>query len=58
MSLRAAGQLAALMALSHMVADRDLAPPRWTAANDAKRPPSGKDRSKIKEARKQNRKRK
>ena len=25
----------------------------WTAANDTKRPPSGKDRSKVKAARKQ-----
>jgi hypothetical protein len=57
-TLRTAGQLAAIMALSHMVADRDLAPQRWTAANDAKRPPSGKDRSKIKAARKQKVKRK
>lgn len=48
-----ARQLAALMTISHMVADRDLAPPRWSAANDTKRPPSGKDRSKIKAARKQ-----
>jgi hypothetical protein len=30
----------------------------WKMLNDAKRPPSGKDRSKIKAARKQNRKRK
>ena len=27
--------------------------PRWTADNDTKRPPSGKDRSKVKAARKQ-----
>jgi hypothetical protein len=53
MTLRTAGQLAALMALSNMVADRDLAPQRWAAANDAKSPPSGKDRSKVKAARKQ-----
>lgn len=27
--------------------------PRWTAANDTRKPPSGKDRSKTKVARKQ-----
>jgi len=53
MITRTSGQFTALVALSHMVAGRDLAPPRWTAANDTKRPPSGKDRSKVKAARKQ-----
>lgn len=28
-------------------------PPSWTAANDTRKPPSGKDRSKVKAARKQ-----
>lgn len=44
-----------VMAIARMIVSQALmAPPRrWTAASDTKRPPSGKDRSKIKAARKQ-----
>ena len=47
------------MAIARMIVEQSLfSPPpqpvyRWTAANDTKRPPSGKDRSKVKAARKQ-----
>lgn len=42
------------MAIARMIVTQSLfSPPRWTAANDARKPPSGKDRSKVKAARKQ-----
>ncbi len=48
-----------LMAIARMIVEQSLfSPPpqpvyRWTAANDTRKPPSGKDRSKVKAARKQ-----
>lgn len=45
------------MAIARMIVTQSLfsppPPPRWTAANDTRKPPSGKDRSKAKAARKQ-----
>lgn len=45
-----------VMAIARMIVSQSLMappPPRWTAANDTRKPPSGKDRSKVKAARKQ-----
>jgi hypothetical protein len=45
--------LTAAMMLANATPERWIAPRPWQAANDAKRPTSGKDRSKVKSARKQ-----
>ena len=46
-----------VMAIARMIIEKSLfspsPPPRWTATNNAHKPPSGKDRSKVKAARKQ-----
>lgn len=47
----------ALMATARMIVSAIPQPRRWSAANDTKRPTSGKNRDKIKAARKQNRQR-
>lgn len=46
-------ELTAAMMIANMTPERWINPPRWTAANDTRKPTSGKDRSKIKAARKQ-----
>jgi hypothetical protein len=46
-------ELTAAMMLANATPERWIAPRPWQAANDAKRPTSRKDRSKVKAARKQ-----
>jgi hypothetical protein len=56
MELRKLTVLTAEMMIANMTPEqpeRWINPRRWTAANDTRKPPSGKDRSKVKAARKQ-----